>query len=77
MKQLILLIVVFGVSGPSIAQTNEELLRERLISPMVFEVLTKRGANTPEQRIKAIRDACASGELSQDECYSDRDGRRR
>ena len=77
MKQLIPLMIVLGVSGPSIAQTNEELLRERLISPTVFEVLTKRGANTPEQRIKAIRDACSSGELSHDDCYSDRDDRRR
>ena len=43
---------------PSAAQTNQELLRERLISPTVFELLQRHGATTPEQRLQVIAEAC-------------------
>ena len=50
------------------AQTNQELLRERLISPTVFELLQRRGATTPEQRLQVIGEACRSGELGEADC---------
>ena len=53
---------------PSAAQTNQELLRERLISPTVFELLQRRGATTPEQRLQVIGEACRSGELGAADC---------
>ena len=53
---------------PSAAQTNQELLRERLISPTVFELLQRRGATTPEQRLQVIGEACRSGELGEADC---------
>ena len=53
---------------PSAAQTNQELLRERLISPTVFELLQRRGATTSEQRLQVIGEACRSGELGEADC---------
>ena len=53
---------------PSAAQTNQELLRERLISPTVFELLQRRGATTPEQRLQVIGEACRSGQLGEADC---------
>ena len=50
------------------AQTNEDLLRERLISPTVFELLQRRGATTPEQRLQVIGEACRSGQLGEADC---------
>lgn len=50
------------------AQANQELLRERLISPTVFELLQRRGATTPEQRLQVIGEACRSGELGEADC---------
>ena len=52
----------------SAAQTNEDLLRERLISPTVFELLQRRGATTPEQRLQVISEACRSGQLGEADC---------
>ena len=76
-QQFMLCVSVLMLALPALAQTNQELLRERLISPAVYNVLSKRGATTPEQRAQAIRDACLSGELGDEDCYNDRDGRRR
>ena len=56
------------LSWPVAAQTNQELLRERLISPTVFELLQRRGATTPEQRLQVIGEACRSGELGEADC---------
>ena len=50
------------------AQTNEDLLRERLISPTVVELLQRRGATTPEQRLQVVGEACRSGELGEADC---------
>ena len=56
------------LSWPVAAQTNQELLRERLISPTVFELLQRRGATTPEQRLQVIGEACRSGRLGVGDC---------
>ena len=56
------------LSWPVAAQTNQELLRERLISPTVFELLQRRGATTPAQRLQAITEACRSGQLGEADC---------
>ena len=50
------------------AQTNEDLLRERLISLTVFELLQRRGATTPEQRLQVIVEACRAGQLGDADC---------
>ena len=50
------------------AQTNEALLRDRLISPAVFELLQRHGATTPEQRLQVIGEACRSGRLGVGDC---------
>jgi hypothetical protein len=56
------------LAWPSAAQTNQDLLRERLISPTVFELLQRRGAATPEQRLQVVGEACRSGELGEADC---------
>ena len=56
------------LAWPSAAQTNEDLLRERLISPTVFELLQRRGATTPGQRLQVINEACRSGQLGEADC---------
>ena len=38
----------------ALAQTNQQLLQDGLISPLVFELLERRGAKTPEQRFAVI-----------------------
>ena len=73
MRAAILLFALF-LMIPAKAQTNQELYEERIISLSVYEFLTKRGANTPEQRAIAIKEACATGELGGEDCfkYTDR-----
>ena len=73
MIDAILLFALF-LMIPAKAQTNQELYEERIISLSVYEFLTKRGANTPEQRAIAIKEACATGELGGEDCikYTDR-----
>ena len=46
------------------AQTNQQLLQERLISPAVYELLNSRGANTPLERLEVIQEACGAHQLS-------------
>ena len=77
MKAFIHFLAVTMLSIPAVAQTNQELLQERLITPMVYSVLMKRGATTPEQRMEAILEACQSGVLGPNDCNDERDRRRR
>ena len=70
---LLWVVATFAVVGvllarPGAAQTNEVLLQERLISPVVFDLLQQRGATTPEQRLQVIREACRSGQLGLGDC---------
>ena len=74
--RLTLVVAAFSLGLSAHAQTNRELLQERLISPTVYNLLVERGADTPEQRIKVIQQACLTGVLAGDDCYSDRDRRR-
>ena len=67
-KLLVFSFFLFSVL-PAIAQSNKELYDERIISYSVYKVLTKYSAVTPEQRAGIIKTACASGELSGDDCY--------
>ena len=76
MISLPLLVIILALGLPARSQTNKELLQERLISPTVYDLLEERGAVTPEQRIKAIQQACLTGVLGGDDCYSERDRRR-
>ena len=48
------------------------LLKERLISLPVYELLNSRGATTPEQRIQVISEACRDGLLGPDDCVQRR-----
>ena len=57
---------------PVSAQTNDMLLKERLISLPVYELLNSRGATTPEQRIQVISEACRDGLLGPDDCVQRR-----
>ena len=67
--QAVLALTALGLLAiPVTAQTNETLLKERLISLPVYELLNKRGAKTPEQRIQVISEACRDGLLGPDDC---------
>ena len=72
MQRLFCVVVASGagllLAWPSAAQTNEALLQERLISPAVFELLQRRGATTPAQRLQVIDEACRSGQLGAGDC---------
>ncbi|WP_166016244.1 hypothetical protein [Synechococcus sp. HB1133] len=72
MWQLFCVVVASSASvlltWPTAAQTNEALLRDRLISPAVFELLQRHGATTPEQRLQVIGEACRSGRLGVGDC---------
>lgn len=57
---------------PVSAQTNDMLLKERLISLPVYELLNSRGATTPEQRIQVISEACRDGLLGPEDCVQRR-----
>ena len=64
--------MVMAIGMPVLAQTNQELLQERLITPALYELLNSRGANTPEQRMEVIFEACQAGRLGPDVCYRPR-----
>lgn len=51
-----------------VAQTNEQLLKDGLISPYMFYLLNKQGAKTPEARIELIKKLCATGDLKPVNC---------
>ena len=59
-------------ANPAFAQTNQQLLQEGLISPTVFELLQRRGAQTPDQRFEVIRQACSARELPPIDCGTSR-----
>ena len=54
--------------GQASTQTNQQLLQERLISPAVYELLNRRGATTPTQRLAVIQDACGAKQLPPSDC---------
>lgn len=54
------------------ALTNQQLLQERLITPTVYELLNRHGANTPTKRWVVIQKACGAGRLSPGECGTSR-----
>jgi len=53
-------------------QTNQRLLEEGLISPAVYELLKRRGADTREERMQAVQEACLSGNLPPSDCANTR-----
>lgn len=69
-----ILILVFIILIPiaTVAQTNEQLLKDGLISPIMFELLNKQGAKTPEARIELIKKLCAKGDLASRDCNKNR-----
>lgn len=50
------------------SQTNQQLLQDGLISPLVFALLEQEGANTPEKRFVVIQEACRARKLSLFDC---------
>ena len=54
------------------AQTNQRLLEEGLISPAVYELLNRRGADTRKERMQAVQEACSSGQLPPSDCANTR-----
>ena len=60
------LAVLQGV--PVLAQTNQQLLQDRLISPAVFDLLKRQGAHTPHERLLVIQAACRARQLAPIDC---------
>lgn len=60
--------VLHGIEAS--AQTNQQLLQERLISPAVHELLNRRGAKTPVERLEVIQEACRARQLPPSDCGS-------
>ena len=50
------------------AQTNQQLLQERLISPAVYELLNRHNATTPVKRLEVIQEACRASQLHPSDC---------
>jgi len=71
MPQLFVQLVV-ALSASALAQSNQVLLQERLISPAVYELLMQKGATTVEQRRQVIDAACQSGQLGPSDCHKPR-----
>ena len=71
MPQLFVQLVV-ALSASALAQSNQVLLQERLISPAVYELLMQKGATTVEQRRHVIDAACQSGQLGPSDCHKPR-----
>ena len=67
MPQLFVQLAV-ALSASALAQSNQVLLQERLISPAVYELLMQKGATTVEQRRQVIEAACRSGQLGPSDC---------
>jgi hypothetical protein len=69
-----ILIQIFIMLIPitTIAQTNQQLLKDGLISPFMFDLLNKHGAKTPEARIELIKKFCAKGDLASGDCNKNR-----
>jgi len=56
----------------ALSQTNQQLLQDGLISPLVFELLERQGAKTPEQRYAVIQGACRASQLPAIDCGASR-----
>ena len=56
----------------ALSQTNQQLLKDGSISPLVFELLerqgVKKGVKTPEQRYAVIQGACRASQLPAIDC---------
>lgn len=62
-------LAIWALQGiQAIAQTNQQLLQERLISPAVYELLNRRGATTPVERLDVIQEACRADQLHPSDC---------
>lgn len=48
--------------------TNKVLIKQRLISPAVYELLNKHGATNTEKRQHIIGEACAAHQLAPINC---------
>ncbi len=68
MKGLFLSAAMTAMLSPASAMTNEMLLKERLISPAVYELLKSHDAATSEQGYQVIRKACAARQLAPIDC---------
>ena len=68
--------LLFGIAllcgTQAFAQSNQQLLQDGLISPLVFELLERKGAKTPEQRLDVIRQACSARQLPDIDCGTSR-----
>ena len=66
---LIVIAASIFISEPAAAAyTNEWLLKERLISPAVYELLNRHNATTREQRQEVIQSACNERTLPAIDC---------
>ena len=76
MKPLSVFGLSFGMAllcgNQALSQTNQELLQDGLISPLVFELLERQGAKTPEQRYAVIQEACSARKLPPIDCGASR-----
>ena len=54
----------------ALSKTNQQLLQDGLISPLVFELLERQGAKTPEQRYAVIQGACRASQLPASRLWS-------
>ena len=52
----------------ALSQTNQQLLQDGLISPLVFELLERQGAKMLEQRYAVIQGACRASQLPAIDC---------
>jgi hypothetical protein len=68
MSNLILALFILLVPLTGYGQTNEQLLRDGLISPNLYNVLNKNRAYTTESRINLITDLCRKGKLGPSDC---------
>ena len=73
LKALCCSLVITSLHGiQASAVTNQQLLKQRLITPAVYRLLNSRGANTPIKRWEVIQEACGAGRLSPGECGTSR-----
>ncbi len=73
LKALCCSLVITSLHGiQASALTNQQLLKQRLITPAVYVLLHSREANTPIKRWEVIQEACGSGRLSPSECGTSR-----
>ncbi len=68
LKIVLIAIHILLIPNIVVAQTNEQLLKDGLISPYMFNLLNKQGAKTPEARIELIKKLCATGDLKSVDC---------